>query len=175
MKCLINAWAESESLLYHWLLKQTQDRHETEDIIQEVFLKAMRNSKRFCSLQDGQSWLFKMTKNQFIDHWRRKVDTEDIGSLETPADIPPVMEQLQICLPRVLPKLSNNERHIIEACDLNGMTQAKYADAYHLSLPATKTRLRRARLELKQKLITECQVSQNSSGVCCFKRVKSSN
>lgn len=172
MKCLMKAWNESESLLYHWLLKQTQSQHETEDIMQEVFLKAMSNSKRFCSLNDGKSWLFKITKNLFIDRWRRRVEVEDIGSLEAPTTIPPVMEQLQTCLPRLLPKLSADHLHIIETCDLNGMTQTEYANTHGLSLPATKARLRRARLELKQKLLTECQVLQNTSGVCCFKRAE---
>ncbi|MDN3682959.1 sigma-70 family RNA polymerase sigma factor [Vibrio tapetis subsp. quintayensis] len=168
----MKAWNESESLLYYWLLKQTQSQHETEDIMQEVFLKAMSNSNRFCSLNDGKSWLFKMVKNQFIDCWRRQVKVDGIGRLEAPATTPPVMEQLQTCLPRILPKLSTNHRHIIETCDLNNMTQVAYASAHGLSLPATKARLRRARLELKQKLITECQVLRNTSGVYCFKRAE---
>ena len=172
MKCLMKAWQQSESLLYNWLLKQTQSQHETEDIMQEVFLKAMRNSERFCSLKDGKSWLFKMTKNQFIDHWRRKIEIEDIDDLETVDKILPMMEQLQSCLPRVLPKLSSHHRHVIEFCDLNGMTQAQYSKENGLSLAATKARLRRARVELKQILVTECQVSQSAIGVCSFKRAQ---
>jgi RNA polymerase sigma-70 factor (ECF subfamily) len=168
----MKAWEDSESLLYHWLLKQTQSPHETEDIMQEVFLKAMRNSERFCTLNDGKSWLFKVTKNQFIDHWRRKIEVEDINELEAPASTSPVMVQLQTCLPRILPTLSFDDRHIIESCDLNGMTQSQYASTQGLSLPATKARLRRARLMLKKQLESECQVKQNDSGVCCFKRVE---
>ncbi|MEE1672704.1 sigma-70 family RNA polymerase sigma factor [Agarivorans aestuarii] len=172
MKCLMKAWDESESLLYNWLLKQTQNQHETEDVMQEVFLKAIRNSERFCSLKDGKSWLFKVTKNQFIDHWRRKIDIEDIDDLEAIDNSLPVMEQLQSCLPRILPKLSSHHRHVIEFCDLNGMAQAQYAKQNGLSLTATKARLRRARIELKQILVTECQVSQNTTGVCHFKRAQ---
>lgn len=168
----MKAWQETESTLYGWLIKQTQSQDETEDIMQEVFLKALSNSERFCSLQDGKSWLFKMTKNQFIDRWRRKIESEDISDLAAPDATLPVMKQLQTCLPRILPTLSESDRHIIEVCDLNGVTQSEYARTQGLTLPATKARLRRARIELKQRLIDECHVVQDQSGVCNFKRAQ---
>nr|WP_281221925.1 RNA polymerase sigma factor [Photobacterium sanguinicancri] len=172
MKCLMKAWDEAEPQLYSWLLKQTQSQHETEDIMQDVFLKGMRNSQRFCSLQDGKSWLFKVTKNHFIDNVRRKVYAVEIDELKANTTIPPVMTQLQTCLPRILPLLTEEERNIIEQCDLSGMTQLEYAKCHQLSLAATKARLRRARLALKTKLITECKVTQDQTGVCCFKRLR---
>lgn len=172
MKCLMTAWHNTEPMLYSWLLKQTHNQHETEDIMQEVFLKAMSNSDKFCSLRDGKSWLFTVTKNLYIDRWRRKIESEDIDDLEAQENTQPVMVQLQTCLPRILPTLADRDRHIIEVCDLNGITQADYAKQNKLSLSATKARLRRARLELKQRLIDECQVSENASGVCCFKRLE---
>lgn len=167
----MKAWGEAEPQLYRWLLKQTQSQHETEDIMQDVFLKGMRNRERFCDLQDGKSWLFKVTKNHFIDYVRRKVDVIDTEELEANTKLPPVMTQLQTCLPRILPLLTDEERHIIEHCDLNGMAQHEYAKRHQLSLAATKARLRRARLVLKSKLISECKVIQDHTGVCCFKRL----
>ncbi|WP_354004662.1 sigma-70 family RNA polymerase sigma factor [Vibrio hippocampi] len=167
----MTAWDDAEASLYGWLLKQTNNAHETEDIMQEVFLKAMSNSERFCTLQDGKSWLFKMTKNLFIDQLRRKVQSEEINELAQPSEVTPAMVQLQRCLPKVLVKLSDQERDIIEQCDLNSMTQQHYATSHGLSLPATKARLRRARIELKTLLINECKVKQDKGSVCCFKSI----
>lgn len=169
MKCLMVAWNQTEASLYRWLLKQTQNRHIAEDIMQDVFMRAMNNSERFCTLQDGKSWLFKITKNLFIDHIRRQIDAEPFNELAQSEDIIPPMVQLQRCLPKVLIKLSEQQRAIIEACDLNGMTQQSYAKQHQLTLPATKARLRRARIELKNLLIQECKVQQNDGKVCCFR------
>lgn len=169
MKCLMNAWNHAEPRLYGWLLKQTQNTHEAEDIMQEVFLKAMGNSERFCTLQDGKSWLFKMTRNQLIDQLRRKIHSVDSEEFGIPTDISPAMVQLQRCLPRVLVKLTDQERDVIEQCDLNGMAQKDYAKKHQLSLPAVKARLRRARIELKTILVSECKVTQDQTGVCGFK------
>jgi len=172
MKCLMKAWNENEPVLYGWLMKQTQCQHDTQDIMQEVFLKAMSHKERFCTLEDSRAWLFKITKNHFIDRLRRKMDCEDIGEFIAPNTVPPVMTQLQTCLPRLLPKLAPKDRHIIEECDLNGLTQLEYAKRNDLSLPATKARLRRARLELKEMLVSECKVERDEAGVCCFKRIE---
>ncbi|MDF2155373.1 sigma-70 family RNA polymerase sigma factor [Vibrio sp. CAU 1672] len=164
----MQAWNHAEPSLYGWLIKQTHSHHEAEDIMQEVFLKAMSNSERFCSLQDGKSWLFKITKNHLIDNLRRKIQAVDIDDLPAPSDVVPAVARLQHCLPKVLVKLSDQERDVIEQCDLNGMTQREYAQRHQLSLPAVKARLRRARAELKSILITECKVTQDQTGVCCF-------
>ncbi len=173
MKCLMDAWNHAEPSLYGWLLKQTQNPHETEDIMQEVFLKAMGNSERFCTLQDGKSWLFKMTRNHLVDNLRRKIKSVEVDEFVTPTDISPAMVQLQRCLPKVLVKLRDKEREVVEQCDLNGMTQKDCAEKYQLSLPAVKARLRRARIELKTLLISECKVIQDQAGVCCFKSYES--
>ena len=175
MKCLMKAWNETEPMLYGWLMKQTKSQYDTEDIMQEIFLKAMSHKERFCTLEDGKSWLFKITKNHLIDRLRRKIEYEEIAEFVTPDNIPPVMKQLQTCLPRLLPTLAAKSQHIIEECDLNGLTQSEYAQRNDLSLAATKGRLRRARLELKEKLFNECKVQQDHTGVCCFKRIRTSS
>ena len=55
-----------------------------------------------------------------------------------PTDISPAMVQLQRCLPQVLVKLTEQDRDVIEQCDLNGMTQKDYAEKHQLSLPAVR-------------------------------------
>ena len=173
MKCLMNAWNHAEPSLYGWLLKQTKNPHEAEDLMQEVFLKAMGNSERFCTLQDGKAWLFKMTRNLLVDHLRRRIQSVEVDEFIIPTDISPAMVQLQRCLPKVLVRLTDQDRDVIEQCDLNGMTQKEYADKHTLSLPAVKARLRRARLELKTILVSECKVTLDHTGVCCFKSFRS--
>nr|WP_228481350.1 sigma-70 family RNA polymerase sigma factor [Vibrio fluminensis] len=175
MKCLMEAWNRTESSLYHWLLKQTHNQHELEDIVQEVFLKAMSHSERFCTLNDGKSWLFKVAKNHFIDTVRRRIERAELDELTSNQQLPSPVVQLQKCLPKVLVKLDHHDRDIIESCDLNGMLQSEYAQKNQLSLPAVKSRLRRARMVLKQQLVRECKVSQDQSGVCCFKTVEVSS
>ena len=169
MKYLMRSWQQAEPLLYGWLLKQTGNKQETEDLMQEIFLKAMANSQLFCSLQDGKAWLFKISKNHLIDSWRRKIDMQELEDFVAPTEETPAITQLQRCLPHVLTKLAPAQREIIEQCDLNGLAQAEYAQQIGINLSAAKARLRRARQDLKQKLIIECGVIEQDNRVCCFK------
>ncbi|SNX49581.1 RNA polymerase sigma factor RpoE [Vibrio thalassae] len=48
---------------------------------QEVFLKVMSNSQKFCSLTDGKAWLFKVTKNHFIGRLRKKLNWRILATI----------------------------------------------------------------------------------------------
>lgn len=172
MKCLMNAWNKYEPQVFAWLLGRTRNRQEAEDIMQDVFLKAMKNSDRFCTLDDAKPWIFKMVKNQYIDRLRKQVETENLDDVSNlpPSPVPSqeVFIRMQRCLPPVLKQLKPVERHIIEACDLEGVKQAEYAQQNGLTLAATKSKLQRARKVLKQQLVDYCNVVSVDERVCCF-------
>ena len=61
------------------------------------------------------------------------------------------------------------DREVITQCDIQGLSQAEYARQAGLSLVATKSRIQRARVHLKQKLNNNCQIRFDDSGrVCCY-------
>jgi RNA polymerase sigma-70 factor (ECF subfamily) len=79
----------------------------------------------------------------------------------------PVAE-LDVCIRVALPALPEEDREILEACDLGLQTQEEYADRKAISLPAAKARIRRARERLRSELTRRCNVIMDDSGkVCC--------
>ncbi|PSW04310.1 sigma-70 family RNA polymerase sigma factor [Photobacterium lipolyticum] len=169
MKCLMQAWQHNESDIKAWLICKTHDVEQAEDLMQETFLKAMKHQERFCSLDNARSWLFKMVRNTLIDHIRTQhpVDklTADLGI--TAQEKAPIMGLLS-CLPRVLSELDDEDRDVIECCDLNGMTQADYAQLKDISTAGAKSRIQRARQKLKQHLTCACQVKFAEQKVCSY-------
>ncbi len=169
--CLMRAWAEHERALRGWLVHQLHDRPLAEDILQDVFLKAMRQGERFCTIENARAWLFEVTRNAVADQLRRHHDSiplpEDVHMEDTVAA--PV-DTLANCLPRVLAELHPEDREAITCCDLEGMSQAAYADRVGISLSGAKSRVQRARARLKAQLASACQVRFDTQGkVCCFK------
>jgi RNA polymerase sigma-70 factor (ECF subfamily) len=167
----MRAWAEHERSLRAWLLRQLHEQVHADDLLQDVFLKAMRRGKNFCSLENARAWLFEVTRNTLADHLRRRRD-----SIELPQDLPaevgepaaPV-ETLAGCLPRILSELSPEDREAITRCDLEGMSQADYAALVGVSLPGAKSRVQRARLRLREQLTCACKLRLDDQGkVCCF-------
>ena len=135
-------------------------------MLQDVFVKAMREGSRFCSLNSARAWLFEVARNAVADHFRSRRETEPL-----PDDLPleqneaPLIDGLAACLPRVLGELSEHDREAILLCDLQGMPQQEFARRKGLSLPAAKSRIQRARKRLMAQITASCQVQLDEHGL----------
>lgn len=169
--CVLEAWEAHEAELAAWLRGRTGgDAALADDLLQEVFLRALRQGARFCEVQRARGWLFATARNAVIDHWRtQKKQVPVPDSLAQPDEPPRPVVQLTACLPRALGELEPQDADILRRCDLEGMTQRAYAQAHGLSVPGAKSRLQRARRRLAEHLRTACQVRFDEAGnVCCF-------
>lgn len=170
MNCVLNAWQRHEGELRRWLLHRVHDPHETEDLLQDLFLKALRQERVFCNLANPRAWLFEVARNALIDRLRlKKAWVELPDDLEADAEEPAAVDALAVCLPRILAELAEEDREAITLCDLQGLSQAAYARLKGLSLPGAKSRVQRARRRLRERLTEACQVRFDAAGrVCCF-------
>ena len=171
MRCLTDAWNAHEAELRRFLHYRTRSEAEGDDLLQEVFLRAMRRPNGLCGLDSPRAWLFHAARNLLIDRLRLAKDQvplpEDLAA--EPATVVAPVDGLAQCLPRVLAQLDADDRDAITLCDIEGMSQKDYAARFGLSLPAAKSRVRRARARLKARLTEACQVRFDAGGeVCCF-------
>ncbi|WED21943.1 RNA polymerase sigma factor [Vibrio sp. JC009] len=170
--CAMRAWSQNEQILLQWLLKETHDKQLSQDILQEVFIRVMQQKEAFCNVESPKAWMRRVAHNLLIDQIRKNRYQPFDGEVEEEA------EELQYdavdllaisCLPRVLSELEQSDREVITACDLQGMNQQDYAVQHGLSLPAVKSRIRRAREKLKQQIQVSCKVQlDEQQNVCCF-------
>lgn len=173
MNCIINSWTHYEAELRGYLTKQTRgDRQLAEDLLQNVFVKAIAQGKNFCDINNTRAWLYKVARNQLIDAFRKEKHFEELDELddEQPHVVQeiPAVESLSACLPRALQQLGEQDREVISLCDIDGLNQAEYAVKKNISLPGAKSRIQRARQRLKQQLHTLCEVKYDEAGnVCC--------
>ncbi len=163
--CLQTAWHSHEKELRNYLAHRLGERHAAEDLLQDIFVKAIRQGADFCHLENSRAWLFQVARNALVDYLRLRRD-----GIEIPEDIPepeshlePV-DALSECVGRVLLELSAEDRNIIQQCDLDGVRQQVYADTHGLSLSAAKSRLLRARQRMREVMTTNCQVRFDEAG-----------
>lgn len=165
MNCLSAAWTLHKSELRGWLRHRLGDTTLADDLLQDLFLKALRQGERFCAVQNARAWLFEVARNTLADHLRVSRNTVELPEdLVATVDELDTVDTLSVCLPRVLSELNADDREAITLCDLQGMHQAQFAQFKGLSLSASKSRLRRARLCLKQRLTEGCQVQLDATG-----------
>ena len=168
--CVLRAWQAHEAELQGFLARHAADSDSAQDLLQEVFVKALRQGQGFCALDNPRAWLFQVARNALADAGRlRRPSVELSEDLPAqPADERAPVDALDACIARNLRFLTDDDRDIVQRCDLDGLTVRSYADAASLSLPAAKARLLRARRRLRDALIERCGVRFDPAGsVCC--------
>jgi len=169
--CHTRAWRQHRAEILAFLQGRAGNAAEADDLLQEVFLKALHQGKDFCALDNARAWLFHVARNLLVDRLRLKkeqVPLPDELCAEPSSELDPV-DLLSHCLPRVLSELSPEDREAITLCDIQGMKQQAFAEQLGVSLAAAKSRVQRARQRLRSRLSEACQVSFDEQGkVCCF-------
>ena len=166
MHCLDTAWKQHAPELRSWLRLRLSQPQDVDDMMQDLYMKALRQGSKFCSVQNARAWLFEVSRNAMADHLKLKremVELPDDLPAAHPEDSSPV-DNLTACLPRVLSELSPTDREAIVLCDLGDMSQADYAAQSGLKLSAAKSRLQRARQRLHERMTVACQVKTDKVG-----------
>ena len=165
MNCLNQAWRLHEPELRGWATHRLGNKQDAEDLLQDLFIKALRQGERFCSVHNARAWLFKVARNTLADRLRvarHTVELPEDLSIET--EEVATVDALTACLPRVLAELGAQDREAITLCHLQGIAQAQYAERKGLSLSAAKSRLQRARVRMKQHMTLACKVQTDEAG-----------
>ena len=164
--CLQQAWSAHRAELLNFLRHRLQQSADAEDVLQEVFVKALAQGEQFCALTSPRAWLFHVARNVLADRLRVARNLialpDDIAAPD--ADEPPAVDALAQCLPRVLSELSAEDRLAITLCDIEGGTQQALAERLGLTLAGAKSRIQRARRRLRARLERGCQVCFDGDG-----------
>jgi RNA polymerase sigma-70 factor (ECF subfamily) len=147
----------------------TQNREDAEDVVQDAFLKAYSNLGQFQGQSKFYTWLVRIAVNEALMRLRRRrpermvsldedVKTEDDSVPREVADWSPNPEQLygqgelKDILTKTIQGLPASFRTVFVLRDVEGLSTEETADALNLSIPAVKSRLLRARLQLRERL-----------------------
>lgn len=147
----------------------TQNREDAEDVLQETFMKAYEHLDQFQGNSKFYTWIVRIAVNQALMKLRRRktdksvsldeaIDTgEDTIVREIAAwDEDPEQrfsrEELGEILDSAIQGLEPPYRSVFVLRDIEELSTEETADALGLSVPAVKSRLLRARLQLREKL-----------------------
>jgi RNA polymerase sigma-70 factor (ECF subfamily) len=147
----------------------TQNREDAEDVVQDAFLKAYENLHNFQEQSKFYTWLVRIAVNEALMRLRRRrpermvsldeeVKTDEDTMPREVADWSPNPEQLYTqselrdILTRTIQGLPSSFRTVFVLRDVEGLSTEETAEALDLSIPAVKSRLLRARLQLRERL-----------------------
>jgi RNA polymerase sigma-70 factor, ECF subfamily len=158
-----------EGKIFRLAMNITQNREDAEDVLQESFLKAYEHLDQFLGNSKFYTWIVRIAVNQALMKLRKRrsdravsldeqIDTgEDTVVREIAAWDPDPeqrysQEELHTILSEVIDELAPIYRTVFTLRDVDGLSTEETAEALDLSVPAVKSRLLRARLQLRDKL-----------------------
>ena len=162
---------DNQNRVYALALRLTGDREEAADLSQEAFVKAWQGLSSFQGESSFATWVYRLTANACIDHLRKKkrreavapaISLDDAGSgWAEPADWEQD-PQLQLersergrALARGLSRLPDWQRQALTLRELSGLSYQEISQALELDLGTVKSRIARARLNLRKILLED--------------------
>lgn len=64
--------------IFNFIYSQTNNYHDAEELLQDVFYKAARQLHRFEGRSSFKTWIFKIARNTIIDYYRKRSTRKDI-------------------------------------------------------------------------------------------------
>ena len=166
---LSDSWTETQDRLRAFVAARVNDRDLAADIAQDVIVRSIA-SGALERVDNPAAWLYRSARNAVIDHYRTRRSHASLDGLEEwPAqelDDQPndATRELSRCLQPMLDQLSPAARDALVRIDVDGQTQQRAARELGVSLSGMKSRVQRARRDLKALLEQCCTVDVDRRG-----------
>ena len=147
--------------VYRLAYRLTGDRHDAEDLTQDVFVRVFRSLGTYAP-GTFEGWLHRITTNLFLDSVRRRQRqrTEPAGDRSDQVagsreDVPERRFEhanLDHDVQRALNELSPEFRAAVVLCDIEGLSYEEIAATLGVKMGTVRSRIHRARAQLRVSL-----------------------
>jgi len=145
---------EHASAVLGYCMTFTKNFHDSEDIMQDVYLQAFTKLRTLRNPARVRPWLLKIAKRMCIDFYRKHQPAYSISDLDEPTR-PDYGNEHIIRVHSAISKLPEGYREAIALYYLDGRNCAGVAQSLGISESAVRQRLVRARLMLHDFLLED--------------------
>ena len=152
--------------LYAFALRLTGGRADAEDLVQDVLVKLYRHRERLAQVEDPRSWMMRVLYREFLNfrrttrRWlarrRRAAEALPDSAEHAPSDAEPdaTLDRARLAdrLQHALQRLSLDHRVLIGLHVQDGYTLEELTRVLEVPIGTLKSRLHRARAELRDHL-----------------------
>jgi len=138
-----------------------RDRHEVEDVAQEVFLKVFQRIAAFDGRSQFYTWLYRVAANAAKDHVKKRSrrpalpldDGENLLDENHPApQNEAAAAETRSVVRAAIDALPVRYREVLAMREIEGLSYKEIAEVLRLSIGTVESRLHRARARLKRRL-----------------------
>lgn len=165
--------SELRNSLLRFVQSRVRDRHLAEDLTQEILLRGLSKVSGLKDQERLESWLFQIARNTITDHFRR-AGSMGLCSENQPGGEDPggyiaeeeavLREMLSAYVRGVVEALPDIYRNALRYTEYEGHTQAELAGKEGISLSGAKSRVQRARQEVRTAVEQCCHIETDRYG-----------
>jgi len=171
MKTLQHIWTDLGDRVRHFVGKRVSDAHAADDITQDVMLKVQSQLDALPPEDKLAAWVLTVARNAVIDYYRARAvrGHANLAELDPPHEDAEdarqsALRDLAPCLVRMIEQLPEPYRQAMKWADIEGLSQQEVADRSGVSLSGAKSRVQRARQQLREMLLDCCRIEQDGRG-----------
>jgi RNA polymerase sigma-70 factor, ECF subfamily len=170
-------WREFSVPIRGFVRRRLPPEVDADDVVQDVFLRVVRRSDQLGDVADLEAWIYRITRSALTDALRsarrRRVRASDVdpasiaaGETDVTADEDErsAMRELLPCLQPFVQRLEQPYRRALELTAIQGVSQQRAASIEGLSLSGMKSRVQRARAQVRREFQRCCRVEVDARG-----------
>lgn len=168
---IVNRYGEK---IYRLSMRITKDPASAEEVLQNVFLKLIEKLGTFREESKLSTWIYSVSANESFMFMRNKnknyskeISVEEFKNPDSSSDsdglqikdeepVPDesvINHQQKEILDKAINELHEEYRIVFQLRDVEGFSNQETADILNLSLPAVKSRILRARNQIRNKIV----------------------
>ena len=168
-------WLTYKDDLNKYVLKRVKNEDLADELSSEILMKVYKSCCSDIEIRNVRAWLYRIAHNAMMDHYRKAArTTHKLPEVNIETDEAEAYKEAAQLVQSLIELLPPKYSTPLKMADILGVKQAEIARELDLSLPATKSRVQRARKLLREKIIECCNVEISNTGSLLSLRVKQS-
>ena len=167
-------WSEFQSRLRGYVASRV-DPAWTDDVTGDILLRLLRNKERLAQARNPLAWAYRVAANAITDHHRRRAaESRALAQAQAEATSPAATtdakereaerRRIEACMMPFILDLSPKQAEALLLTSFQGLSQTEAARRLGLSVSGMKSRVQRARAELKRRLLACCEFEMDRRG-----------
>ncbi len=168
MASISEIWETFHKELKAFALSKIKNLADTEDLLQEVFIKIMQNFAKVNNSENIRQYLYGIVRNAVYDYFNSKRYNSSEAELEAliSQEEENTLNQhiVDCCLQSFIEKLPEHYRDAIVLTEFDNVSQKDLAERLNISYSGAKSRVQRGREKLKAIILDCCAMKSDVYG-----------
>jgi RNA polymerase sigma-70 factor, ECF subfamily len=159
-------WRDFHKELKGYITKTVKSQTDADDILQEVFIKIIRNNEKVNMAKDIRQYIYGIVRNAIRDYFRNKpIIGIQISHVITEEEDPQLNATIaECCVKPFIKQLPRKYKEALVLTEIQLVSQKDLAEKLNISYSGAKSRVQRGKEKLKEMILNCCSYQADAYG-----------